>query len=553
MAGNFQVIGQNAATSVQRMTGPQRVTLALAFAATAIGVFLVAKTASNTPMSTLYTGLEATTAASITSELDSQGVPYELMDGGRIIQVPSSQVQSLRLNLAGQGLTASSGGGWGVFDEQGITSSIFEQRVAYQRAMEGELARTIAAIDGVTSANVHLAIPESDLLVKDGKQATASVLLMADASAISPMQVDAIVNLVSSAIEGLSADQVSVADASGQVLAAPGEGNGVVGLQGDTQLRAKRQFEAVLENDLEQLLATYVGPGHAVVNISAELDFNSVVTVTEEYRPNETANGAQVKLGETTREELYRGDDVINDEGGQIEIEVPVDEEPLDGNADGDIDADREAVDDGADADDDASVKYKLDEQDAQYAVDKVITNAENAKGTVTSLSVAVLLDEAVVDADRLAELETLIAAAAGVNADRGDSLAVTLLPMDDGVVAAIDAANEIGEPVAGEAAAGLDIIALARTVGTVIFALVVLILGLRYVSRGSKRKVIESVNLNELEASPVAALGAGEEETEEEAGEPPELKLQSLIANQTDDVADVLRSWLNEAEEVVV
>ncbi len=550
MAGNLQVIGQNAATSVQRMSGPQRVTLALAFAATAIGVYLVAQATGSTPMSTLYTGLEATAAADITRELDSQGVPYELLDGGRIIQVPSSQVHNLRLNLAGQGLP-NSGGGWEVLEGQGITASTFEQKVAYQRAMEGELAKTISSIDGVGSANVHLAIPENDILADDGKHATASVLLMADSSDITPMQVDSIVNLVASAIEGLSPNQVSVSDAAGRVLAAPGEGNGVVGLQGDTQLRAKRQFEAVMESDIERILATVVGPGHAVVNVAAELDFDSVVTVTEEYRPNETTNGEQVKLDETTREELYRGDEATDDNGGQVEVEVPEDEEPLDGNADGDIDADREAAAGADDGDLDDDIQYRLDEQDARYAVDKVVTNSESAVGTVTSLSVAVLVDEAAVDAERLGDLETLVAAAAGVNTDRGDSLAVTLMPMNETFLASIDATEAAGELGAGEVAAGgLDIIALARTVGTVIVALVVLILGLRYVSRGSKRKVIESVDLAELEGTSVAALGAGQAE-EQDNGDPPEIKLQSLIANQTDEVADVLRSWLNEAEEV--
>lgn len=539
MAGNFSVIGQNAASSVQRMTGPQRVTLALAFAATALGVFLVARTTGNPPMSTLYTNLEATAAAEITAQLDSQDVPYELLNGGRIIQVPSSQVQQLRLTMASQGLP-NSDAGWSVLDNQGITASTFQQRVGYQRAMEGELAQTISAIEGVSSANVHLAIPEHDLFVDDSTQPTASVLLVTGGSnSISPMQVDAIVNLVASSIEGLSPDQVSVADASGRVLAAPGQGSGVVGLEGDTQLRARREFEAVMENDLEALLALVVGPGHAVVNVAADLDFDSIVTVTEEYRPNESPAGDQVKLAETTRAEIYRGDDAAAEEGGELEIELPDDEENTEDTATAQ----------------DSGVNYSLDEQDVQYAVDKVITNASNAVGTVTSLSVAVLLDEAAVDAERVGDLQTLIETASGISVDRGDSVAVTLMPLNEDVMAAIDASNATGELAAGEeAAAGgaLDIIGLARTVGTVLVALVVLILGLRYVSRGSKRKVIDSVDLTELEAGSVASIGAGSDSGEAgDNGEPPELKLQSLIANQTDDVADVLRSWLNEAEEV--
>ncbi len=532
MAGNLQAIGQSAASSVQRMTGPQRVTLALAFAATALGIFLVARTASNAPMSTLYTDLEPSAAADITSELDSQGVPYELLNGGRVIQVPASQVHNLRLDLSAKGLPNSEGG-WSILDDQGITSSAFEQRVGYQRAMEGELARTISSINGVSSANVHLAIPEHDLLTDDGKQATASVLLTTGSTTVTPMQVDAIVNLVASSIEGLSPDEVSVADASGRVLASPGQGSGVVGLEGDSQLRARREFESVMENDLEALLALVVGPGHAEVNVTAELDFDSVSTVTEEYRANESDAGNQLKLAETTREEIYRGEGT-EEEGGQLEIELPEDE--LNTEPD-------ETVDDGVD--------YSLDEQDVTYAVDKVITNASNAVGNITGLSVAVLLDEEAVDAGRVSDLETLVETAAGINDDRGDSFSVTLLPLNENVLASIDAANAVGELGTGESAGGgLDIIGLARTVGTVLVALVVLLLGLRYLSRGSKRRVIDSVDLNALEVGSVAAIGSGEVEFHDE--EPPELKLQNLIANQTDDVADVLRSWLNESEEVV-
>ena len=539
MAGNLQTIGQNAASSFQRMTGPQRVTLGLAFAATALGVFLVARTTSSTPMSTLYTGLEPSAAAGITAELDAQAVPYELLDGGRVIQVPSNQVHNLRLDLSAQGLP-SGDGGWSILDNQGITTSAFEQRVGYQRAMEGELARTIASIDGVTSANVHLAIPEHDLIADDGRRATASVLLVTGADAISPMQVDAIVNLVASSIEGLSPDQVSVADESGRVLAAPGEGTGIVGLEGDTQLRARREFETVMETDLEALLATVVGPGRAVVNVAAELDFDSVTTVTEEYRPNETTDGDQIKLVETTRDELYRGEGGDLEEG-QLEVELPADPENPD--------------DEPATTGDPAEgVQYSLEERDRTYAVDKVVTNAENAVGTVTSLSVAVLLDEAAVDAERVPDLERLVETAAGIDAERGDSLAVTLLPIDETVAASIDAANESVELAGGEGAGGgLDLIGLARTVGTIVVALVVLLLGLRYVSRGAKRTVIDSVVLSELEAGSAApVLEAGTAGEERRDLEPAEVRLHNLIANQTDEVAGVLRSWLNETDEVL-
>jgi flagellar M-ring protein FliF len=528
---NLQAIGQNAVAALQRMTGPQRVTLALAFAATALGVFLVARSTASSPMSTLYADLDPSVAADVTAELERQGVPYELTGGGRIIQVPSSQVYQARLDLAGQGLPGSSSG-WPILDDQSITSTAFQQRIAYQRAMEGELARTISAIDAVRSADVHLVIPENDLIVDDGKQASASVLVNTGGGSISPMQVQAVVNLVASSVEGLATDQVSVVDEAGRVLAAPGGATAMLDLQGDARFRARLDYEAMLENDLETLLATIVGPGLAVVSVSTELDFDAVTTTTEEHKPLESADGGQLLLNRTTRNELYRDDAAATEEGGELAIELP-DDITVDGGAEG--------VDQG--------VKYVLDERDEIYAVDKVITTSQNSPGAVTSLSVAVLLDENGVDADRVADIESLVGAAVGLNTERGDTLAVTLMPINESVKASIEEAAAAAELT--ETGGGLDLVGLIRTVGTIVVALLVVLLGIRFLARTPRRRVIDSIDLNELDAGGALALGPGSSESQLDEGEPPEIKLQSLIANQTDDVAGVLRAWLNEADEV--
>ncbi len=552
MAGpNLQAIGEDAVGAIQRMSGSQRATLALAFAATALGIFLVATTTGGTPMSTLFGGLEAGDAAMVTAELDAQGVPYELMDGGRVIQVPADQVHNLRLAMAAQDLPGTNSG-WGILDNQGITASVFQQQVGFQRAMEGELARTISVINGVSSANVHLAIPEDDLIVDDGKHPSASVLLVTSGpNSISPMQVDAIVNLVASSIEGLAPDQVAVTDQDGVVLASPGGGSGVVGLEGATRLGARREFEQNLEADLESMLATVVGPGRAIVNVTAELDFDSVMTTTENRTPVLSDDGAQLMEADTTRDELYSGEGALSDDEGQLEVEFP----------DTELDAD-------ADADGGDGVDYKLNEADTRYLFDTTVTNAESAAGAVTSLSVAVLLDEEAVDANVAGDIEGLVQAAAGIKDARGDALAVTLLPFNEQIRTTIEASNSAALLGEGDAAGGgLDLIGLIRTVGTVIVVLVVIMLGLR-MSKGPKRKVVESVDLTSVEGgSDTLELGAGEgadggargaaldagPELDENGNplDPPEKVLNSLIANQTEDVADVLRTWLNEEEEV--
>ncbi len=537
MAGvNLQAVRSSVTGSVSRMNGPQRLTLGFAFVATVAAMFAVTRLTGGTPMATLYADLEPESAAAVVEQLDSQAVPYELLDGGRVIKVPAAQVDSVRLELSSQGLP-DSGEGWSILDQQGITTSEFDQRVGYQRAMEGELARTIGAIDGVQEASVHLVIPKDDLFAADDVKASASVLLVTKGDQeLAPMQVQAIVNLVSSAVEGMTPDQVSVTDQSGRILAAPGDSGAVAGLQGDSQLRARREYESELETDLESLLSTVVGPGLAQVNVTADLDFDSVQTTSEQYEPIKGEDGSQTLLNQTSRQELYR-DAAAAGETGVLGTETPG------------TDATGAATSTTTAGTADTSVKYSLDEKAADYAMNKVVTTADKAPGQVKQLSVAVLMDETAVDAARVTDIQNLVSAAAGIDTDRGDTLAVSLLPINEQVRATIEAANTPDEVEGG----GLDLIGLIRTIGTVIVALVVILFGLKSLKRGGGRKVIDSVALSELDDTlPALSAGAlGEMGLVEPEEEPVEHRLQSLIANQPDDVAGVLRSWLNDEELV--
>ncbi|MEM8923635.1 MAG: flagellar basal-body MS-ring/collar protein FliF [Actinomycetota bacterium] len=539
-----QAFGRSAASSFQGMTGPQRLTLGLAFGATVLGIFFVASLTSATPMTTLYAGVDPADASAMVERLASRGVPYELADGGSTIKVPADQVDAARLDISGAGLTGGTEG-WSILDDQGITTSSFDQRVGYQRAMEGELAKTIATIDGVSRANVHLAIPEHDLILDSTQQASASVLVVRSGTgALGPMQVDAIVNLVASSVEGLTVDRVSVADETGRVLAAAGEGSGVVGLEGDSQLRAKREYEALLEKDLESLLTAVVGPGLAVVNVSAELDFDSVTTVTETFQPTQAENGSQMLLAEVTRAEIYRDDEEAVAEEGELAVEPAEPAEEA---------AEAAAAEEG--------VVYSLDERDATFAVDKVVTNAENRGGGVTSLSVAVLLDEAAVDAAKVPEIEAAVSAAAGINLERGDTLAVTLIPINERFTEGVEA---LAFDPTEEAGGGLDLIGLIRTVLTGLLAIVVAVLGIRMVSKGPKTDTVGSIDLTDsgelpagsdgdkpqlTEGSTGAASAAEGEGDGEDENELTQEQVDELISNQTDEVAGVLRSWLHETE----
>jgi flagellar M-ring protein FliF len=517
---SLESFGGSTVQSIRRMNMNQQILLAGVFLAVVGAIVFISRLGGSTSMSILYSGLEPETAAGVVDELESRNIPYELSDSGRVVWVPRQQVASIRLDMSALGLPDSNDG-WSILDDQGITSSEFDQRVGYQRAMEGELASTIAVIDGVVGANVHLVIPEQDLFVGDEIQASASVLLQtAGGAAISPTQVQAIVNLVASSVEGLTADQVTVTDDAGRMLAG-GDADGLASMESDNQIRMRESFESDIERQLQELLVPVVGPGRAVVNVTADLDFDMVVRTEETYTESTNTNGETLPLSETTRVEEYGDGGTV--EAGVVEIE----DEILDG-----------PVDEGS-----GGSSYRLDERDVVYALDSVITSTETAPGAIRSLSVAVVIDEATVPAERIAEIETLVTAAVGADAARGDVVAVNLLPFEVSV--------EEQEAAASEAAAAMtssgSLLGMIRTAGAIIIGLVVLIMGLLMLRRASRRQVIDSLDLDEF---PVAALESGVtpdgrvlERTEDD--------LLELVANQPDDIAAVLRQWLSEPEGV--
>ncbi len=532
MAGfGLEAVKTNVTSSVTRMTNAQRLTLGAAFLAVAVALFAVSRIAGSVPMRSAYTNLDPAVASDIVDQIKAQGYEFDLVDNGRTIRVADDKVDAVRLVVASQGIVVDGQDGWGVLDGQGLTSSNFEQRVGFQRAMQGELAKTIETIDGVLSANVHLVMPEDDLFTNDDIAASASIVVNTGNATLHPEQVTSIVNLVASGVEGLTPERVSVSDSQGQVLKAPGD-DPQVGLEGDGQLRMTRQWETALEQDIEEMLSKAVGPSRAVANVTVDLDFDQVNQVSEVFTENVSEDGSQVAVNEDTRVEQYGGDQ------GQTEVGVLSEEV-----------AEQDSTTSAADGSEGGS-NYSLNEINTEYAVNKTITETRQAPGRIKALSVAVLLDEGAADAAVLSELEALIAGIAGINPERGDQIKVSIVPFDEAVSEAIDL-QATSEPEV----AGLDILGIARMAGTVLVGLVVLFLGLRSLKAGAKREVLDSVDLRQLPAGGSPALGAGGEETDEDGEiiERPkrEDSLSELIANQPDDVAGLLRSWLD--DEVAV
>ena len=533
-----------ASTQFQAFSKAQRIAMIGAAVAVLVLVFLFTRWSGKTDMAALYTDLEAVDAAEITERLSSKGVSYELADQGKTVMVPRDKLYELRLELSADGLPSGGSGGWSILDNTGITTSEFAQQVGYQRALEGELARTVASLDAVQTATVHLVLPKRDAFVLSETKASASVLVRTRAGkSLTSSQVQAIVNLVSSSVQGLEPDAVTVADTAGNVLNAPGQ-SVAGGSIGNTRIEQTTAFENSLASEIQAMLGSVVGVGKAVVTVNADLDFDKT-TATSETFTAPTADGTPLAQQESERTEEYTG--VIPGDAGVLGPTATIE------SASGDT-------------------SYTLQERTAQNAVNRVVETTERAPGAIERLSVAVLLDEGVVDAARIAEVENLVAAAAGVSPERGDQLVVTTLPFDTSLdeataeeLAALEAQQKREERMR-----------LYTTIGAVVVVLAILVLAYRALTKSHRRKDDEPIDLRdsameELEATSVfEELEEGEEaDLELDEAEVPELpaapemteedilaaklgsQVAAMVEQQPDEVALLLRTWLGDRRAV--
>ena len=530
-------------------TKGQKALMVGATLAVIIGIVAFTRMSGGQEYVTLYADLEPADAAAVTERLDSDGVPYELADGGTTVKVPSDVLYETRMQLSADGIASGSQDGWSILDDQGITASEFSQRVGYQRALEGELAQTIRAIDGVEEATVHLALPKDTAFALDDTEASASVLVAtAPGVELDMIQVQAIVNVVASSVDNLATEDVTVADSSGMVLAAPGQ-RSLDAVGTDVNMRQAQAFEEQVRDELTTMLASVVGPDHAVVRVTADLDFDESSITKETYsNPVTDPAGEAVPLQESQRTETYTGG------GGQIA---------------GILGPEGEATDAGGGA----GTDYNLDESDRTNAVNREVESIERAPGTIERMSVAVILDEDATTPEMVAQIESIVSAGADIRPDRGDSLAVSRLPFDTSVRE--EMADQITEADKAEAAAAKN--ALYRTIALAVIVGIVLLVAWWKMRRAAKRRaalraelaprqlaavpagmtVGEAANvIDATDATSVASERAQLDRLDQlVAGAPVAVspaarvatEVADMIDNQPEEVAQLLRSWLGD------
>ncbi len=515
--------------TLTRLTAVQKIAVGAAVLTLVGGLVMFSRSGSGPQMAPLYTDLEARDAASVTEGLASRGVVYELADGGRTVMVPQDSVYEMRVALSAEGLP-SSNEGYALLDQQGITTSEFRQRIDYQRALEGELAMTLEAIEGVDAATVHLALPEESVFVDEPTDPTASVLVASAGPApINNDQVAAMVHLVASSVKGMRPENVTIADATGNVLASGDETSGATAGGADGRSDATDQMEQDIAGELKAMIARVTGAENVAVTVRADLDLTQREAVSEIFDTS-SPEEAGVVVSERVSTETYTGTQAAGETGvlgPDGAVQTPV-------TATG------------------GENTYNKDDSERNFAINRTVESVTDEPGKIERLHVAVLVDEAVIGEDQVTAIEELVSTASGIDTERGDQVVVTRLAFD---TAAETAATEAAEAaVAAEAAAGQASLIKTGVIGLV--ALIAIVLAFLS-TRKARREVATPIDIDALRnaGSPGAGDAAGAAidvpviNPVAEASRNALDELSALADRKPEDVAQILQSWL--ADEV--
>lgn len=391
----------------------------LSVAAFAVLIFLT----NRTDYKPLFTNLNSEDAGEIVKKLKEAKTPYQITPDGKGILVPADKVYEQRLTLASEGLPQGGGIGFEIFDRKNFGMTEFVQKINYQRALQGELSRTIAQLAGVEQARIHLVLPEKSLFKENEKPATASVVVkMKSGRSLRENEVQGIVHLVSSSIEGMEADHVTVLDSRGKVL---NRGNGFSDPTAKltaTMQETQRAYEKNVEERIQSLLDPVVGSGKTVARVTATFDFKQVERLEEKFDPESTA----VRSEQRSEEKGATTSTSAGVPGVQTNLG-------------------RTAAPAGA-----ASGGGSKNDETLNYEVSRSTAKIIEPMGALSRISVAVLVDgkyeqpAAVKDGqtskpkyvprspDELQKIEALVKSAVGFNTERGDQLAIQNIPFQD-------------------------------------------------------------------------------------------------------------------------
>ncbi|MDB5503146.1 MAG: flagellar M-ring protein FliF [Tardiphaga sp.] len=396
--------------------GAARLMAMVAVTAALIGFFAFVIMRVTTPqLTTLFTDLSVEDSSAIIKDLERQAIPYELKNEGAAIMVPKDKVTRLRMKLAEGGLPKGGGVGYEIFDKSdALGTTSFVQNINHLRALEGELARTIRAIDRIQAARVHLVLPERPLFSRETPEPSASIVVRVRGM-LDPQQVRAIRHVVASAVNGLKPNRVSIVDEAGQLLADGAADPTTDGATGDER---RAGFEKRMRNQVEAIVSSVVGAGRARVQLTADFDYNKTTQTSDKFDPE-----GRVLRSSQSREESSVSAAI----DGQVTVNNELPGNQNQGNPSP------------------AKDQSKKSEETNNYEISRTTKTEVTEAGRVNRISVAVLVDGFYSKGEKgdlvyqerskgeLDRIATLVRSAIGFDQKRGDQVEIVNLKFAEG------------------------------------------------------------------------------------------------------------------------
>ncbi|MFN0074119.1 MAG: flagellar basal-body MS-ring/collar protein FliF [Chloroflexota bacterium] len=526
------LINPTASSWLGRLTRNQQIALGILGLVSLAVIAWFANQARGPEYVVAFTNMRDDDTAAVVAKLKDAKIPYELVDRGTV-KIPATQLQDARLMMATQGVQSKgSGVGFELFNEPHFGQTEFAEKVNYQRALEGELSRTIGRIDAVEAARVHLVIPQPSLFVSQQKEASASIIVqMKTGRRLDSAQIQGVTGLVAGSVESLKAANVTVMDTAGNVLSDKQGANDPTRQTG-TRTDVQRSLETRIEQDIRTMLFQVVGPDKAIVRVNADLNWDQYESSSETFSPENKQ--PQIRSQRTVSDSQAQGAAATGGVPG-TDSNVPT----YPGGAQG------------------GGTQGQTDRRDqtTNYELSKTIEKLVRAPGGVRRLSVAVALDsETVTDGAQADAISRLVATAAGLNTDRGDLVTLTSMPfIGAGVLKPVEAAEQARQ---------LEmVLSVARMVAMVLGPLMVVLMIWMILRKGRPRPQPVVVNaapasagaltaseiVEEEPATPLPVrelLGSGRKDPEQERVR---RELQSMAESNPASVAQLIRSWLAE------
>ncbi|HYG23424.1 MAG TPA: flagellar basal-body MS-ring/collar protein FliF [Verrucomicrobiae bacterium] len=419
---NLSKLGTQLVEIWKQLGASQRISVLAATIVVLGGLISVAFWSSRTDYGLLYGKLSDTESAKVIAALDEAKIPYKIGSGGGSILIPADKVHQIRMQLASRGVPQGEGVGFEIFDKPNFGISDFVQRANYTRAVQGELSRTISQLDEIDSARVMIVLPENRLLLDKDKQPTASVFVRVRGNTqLQTSAINSIRFLVANSVEGLKPNNVSIVDNLGNVLSENSDNDSLTGMT-TTQLAARRNLEQYLARKAQDVLEKVLGPGQAIVRVSAEINFDTVTRTEEKFDPDGQVVRSQTKNDENTDSSTSSGSSSSVGISANTNTET---NSPAVASGPVNNSKNRKTV---------STIEYEIGK-----STSSVIQSAGGIKRLSTAVTIASRFEGEGAERkalprtnDELEKLRRVVQNAVGTDNERGDQIALEELPFND-------------------------------------------------------------------------------------------------------------------------